>query len=87
MGKFDLNSDDVVSSIKPGWDLMASPTFKIEQIQQVLANQGRLPSIWFEQGVTGEVLNANQGGGWKKGTIRIRFEFIEDEPSPESPDL
>ena len=34
-----------------------------------------------------ELLSASLGGGWKKGKVRIRFEFVEDEPKqPENPD-
>lgn len=89
MGKFDLSSDDVVSSMEPEWELMKSPTFKIEQVQRVLAIQGRVPGDWLsEQGVKCEVLSVSQGGGWRKGKVRIRFEFVEDEPQPaEAPDV
>ncbi|MGF1989106.1 MAG: KGK domain-containing protein [Nostoc sp. ZfuVER08] len=39
-------------------------------------------SAWIGKGVACKVLLV-KGGGWQKGKIRIRFEFIPDSPPPE----
>ncbi|MEH2280207.1 MAG: KGK domain-containing protein [Nostoc sp.] len=41
-------------------------------------------SDWLVNGLNCKVLLA-QGGGWQKGKIRIRFEFVHDKPTPTKP--
>ena len=36
---------------------------------------------WVQDGVTCKVLLAS-GGGWQKGKVRLRLEFIPDQPVP-----
>ena len=84
MGRFELNSDDVVS-MKAEHSLLSTQTFKVDQANAWLKGKvSNLPE-WLEKGMACEVLSASQGGGWKKGKIRIRFEFIEDEPQTSEP--
>lgn len=39
---------------------------------------------WAANGVNCKVL-LTQGGGWQKGKIRIRFEFVPDKATPTKP--
>jgi hypothetical protein len=89
MSEFCLNPDDVVSMDEPAASLIAQdPTFRIDQLQktfrQLLGNSSVTQS-WIEDGANCQILSASTGKGWKKGKIRIRFEFVPDEPEP-SPD-
>ena len=38
---------------------------------------------WLEEGINCQFLDAQAGGGWKKGKIRLRVEIVLDEPEPE----
>jgi hypothetical protein len=53
---------------------------KIGMIKQCLGDSF---SVWITKGVPGQVL-LESGGGWQKGQIRIRFEFIPDPPPEEN---
>jgi hypothetical protein len=90
MSEFYLNPDDVVSMDEPAVSLLGyhSPTFRIDQLQktfkEILGNNS-VTQIWIGDGAGCQLLSASTGRGWKKGKIRIRFEFVPDEPEP-SPD-
>lgn len=87
----DLSDDDVVSIESSGFG--TGNTFKVSELMkkvQVFANKENRSSLypnfkvrWFtSEGVTAEVLKPN--GGWRKGRLRFRLEFIPDEPLPDS---
>ena len=40
-------------------------------------------SLVLDEGVDCQFLDAQAGGGWKKGKIRLRVEIVLDEPEPE----
>jgi hypothetical protein len=90
MSKFELNSDDVVF-MDPNQSVIGLKTFRVGQFMQTLKERmgGSTLLSWLEEGAECELLSASLGGGWKKGKVRIRFEFVEDEPkqaeNPDSP--
>lgn len=43
---------------------------------------GSAASKWLGEGIPCETLRV--GGGWEKGRVRIRLEFVPDEPTPEA---
>jgi hypothetical protein len=95
MSKFELNSGDVVS-MELKQSIAGLQTFRIDQLHQTLKEHIRASGIpfyspfpsWLGEDVECELLSASLGRGWKKGKVRIRFEFVEDEPEqPENPDF
>ncbi len=88
MSAFYLDPDDVIS-MQPSASLVPSnATFKINQLKKTLQDRiGYNTGIqaWMEDGVECELLSASKGKGWQKGKIRIRIEFVPNEPEP-SPD-
>jgi uncharacterized protein (DUF302 family) len=77
-----LSDGDVVSMLAED-GLVDAPTAKIIEIKNALADTWLVEhSAWVEKGVPCEVL-LTQGGGWQKGRIRLRIEFIpEDSNKP-----
>ena len=79
-----LSSDDVVSVEQDS--ISSSQTSTIRELMQRLgrmiyeACDGKRTGGWTENGVSCKFLSS-QGGGWQKGKIRIRFEFIPDNPT------
>jgi len=66
--------------------------FRLSPVNQLLnALQEQLNALsasvptWIEDGVECQFLKAQEGGGWKKGKIRLRVEIVPDVPEP-SPD-
>ncbi|BAZ31172.1 hypothetical protein NIES4074_36440 [Cylindrospermum sp. NIES-4074] len=85
--RVDLNDDDVLSMSRPPFEV--ATTFKISELMVkvlVFLNQGHgggseNPKVTlFANGSECNLLQAN-GGGWRKGKVRFRLEFIPDEPS------
>lgn len=93
MSEFNLNSDDVVSINEPSESLLGNrtPTFRVDQLENAIRqlimsnNSIAILQSWVQGGINCQFLSASTGKGWKKGKIRIRFEFVADEPEP-SPD-
>ncbi|MBW4644770.1 MAG: hypothetical protein KME23_17705 [Goleter apudmare HA4340-LM2] len=93
MSSFELNDDDVISMEMP--DFGTGFTFKFSELKQKVrefANQENKNSSyqnakvkWFtEAGAKCEILST-QGGGWQKGRLRFRLEFIPDKPPTPKP--
>ncbi|MBL1199127.1 MAG: hypothetical protein FWK04_08575 [Nostoc sp. GBBB01] len=83
----DLNNDDAVFMSDP--DFQTGTTFKVSELkekvrsfvnQETKGNYISSKLRWFsEGGAKCEVLRL-EGGGWQKGRLRFRLEFIPDEP-------
>jgi len=89
MSGFEPSSDDVVL-MKASENLISNTsTYQISQLKETIRQYfSRLinaPPTWLEEGVECQFLKAQEGGGWKKGKIRLRVEIVPDEPEP-SPD-
>ena len=88
MNSISPNDDDVVSMPLSGSGVMKNQTFQISEF--VLAIRGlcfqamNLPDAWFYLGVPCKFLQPD-GGGWKKGKLRFRLEFIPDDQPPPTP--
>jgi KGK domain len=83
-----LNNDDVVL-MDANVSLTECKTSKVEDIVDAIRdifNSSEI-DVWVDGGggIACKILQA-QGGGWKKGKVRISFrlEFIPDEPIPTS---
>lgn len=81
------HDDDVVTIIIDGDD----KTLKVGDLSKtvsVLISESETPTSVVEdvlqtllqEGLYCEYLNSNSGGGWKKGKLRLRFEFSTDDP-------
>ena len=70
-----LKEDDVLST--PASALMYQCTFKVSEFLTIM--QSKLPEEkLFTDGMDCEVLSA--GKAWRKGKIRLRLEFCQNEP-------
>lgn len=81
---FQVSDDDVVS-MQSNWSYLGTPTFKLGQFGKAIAEHlgnSVLPK-WFGEGVECELL-LTTGGGWQKGKIRVRFEFVPDAVEEEN---
>jgi len=86
MSAFYLDPDDVISMQQSASLVTSSATFKINQLKKTLQDRvGSGIQAWIEDGVECELLSASRGKGWQQGKIRIRIEFVPNEPEP-SPD-
>ncbi|MBW4549050.1 MAG: hypothetical protein KME25_32295 [Symplocastrum torsivum CPER-KK1] len=89
MSEFYLDPDDVISMKQQESLVGNNATFKIDQLEKRFRDMmgGTNPTTqgWMRDGVECEFLSASTGKGWQKGKIRVRFEFVPDEPEP-SPD-
>ncbi len=76
-----LNDDDVIS-IDPGQNFAKTSTSKIKEVKYSLITEWLkgLGNWVGEEGVRCQVLLANRIG-WHKGKVRLRIEFIPDNPS------
>jgi hypothetical protein len=74
-----LDGNDVVS-MEANWSLLNTPTFKVSQFTRGFSDRFGSSTVvnWLGEGVECEVLKA--GAEWRKGRIRIRFEFVPDTP-------
>jgi hypothetical protein len=81
MSNFQLNDDDVVS-MESNWSVIGSNLFKLGWLKNGLEHLNGSLKKWLGEGVECELLSA-YGGGWLKGKMRLRLEFIPDEsPTP-----
>lgn len=86
-----LSDDDVVSMAQDA-NFTGASTSTGEELMETVANllfnntslQKDTAEAWSANGLNCKVLLA-QGGGWQKGKIRIRFEFVHDKPTPTKP--
>ncbi len=94
MNSFEPERDDAVCMRDTGKSPVNNLTFLVDQLigeftSAIARNLRNSDSItakaWFEDGVECEIVDVSAGGGWKKGKIRLRLEFVPDEPEP-SPD-
>lgn len=76
---FEVDEDDVLWMAEKS--LLGTPTFLLRQLTQWFKDRVGLPQIeqCLGDGVECELLSP-RGGGWQKGKVRIRFEFVPDEP-------
>lgn len=81
-----LDDDDVVS-MDANRSLLNTPTFKVSQFARSFSDRFGSSTVvnWLGEGVECEVLKAGQE--WRQGKIRIRFEFVPDEPISDDPSL
>jgi hypothetical protein len=87
---FELNDDDVLSMENP--DFNTGRTFKVSELKAKVrefanaeSKNGYMnPKVkWFTlEGSKCDLLKT-QGGGWQKGRLRFRLEFVPDEPLPQ----
>ena len=84
---FEPHSDDVVLMNATDSLVSNTSTYRINQLKNTLKEQlKRLSasgSTWIEEGVDCQFLEAQAGGGWKKGKIRLRVEIVPNEPESE----
>jgi hypothetical protein len=76
----ELNQDDVVT-MDAHLSFSAGAIFKVGQLHRAIRNHLKEP-LWMwvrEKGVDCEVLQV-EGGGWQKGKMYLRMEFIPDRP-------
>ncbi|MBD1926490.1 hypothetical protein H6F74_09570 [Trichocoleus sp. FACHB-90] len=80
MSEFNLSDDDVVS-MNLHVSLVGNQTFKVSQFMHWFKQKvGGSAEVWTGEGVDCEVLISSTGGGWQPGKVRIRLEFVPDEP-------
>jgi KGK domain len=85
--------NDEVLFVDRGRVLMSNPTFKVSEFLDALAElvSDREPEWsednegWFSDGLSCEVLRFN-GGGWQRGKVRIRLEFLPGMPQQQLPE-
>ncbi|MEH1901910.1 KGK domain-containing protein [Nostoc sp.] len=85
-------SDEDVLSMAQDANFTEASTSTGEELMETMANllfnntglQKDTAEAWAANGLNCKVLLA-QGGGWQKGKIRIRFEFVPDKPTPTKP--
>jgi hypothetical protein len=80
MSTVELNDDDVVS-MKSEYSWIQSKLFLFKWLIDGLPRLTSCLNLWLNEGVECEVLFAN-GGGWQKGKMRLRLEFVPDNPEP-----
>jgi KGK domain len=91
--KIYLNQEDVVSMDQDA-NVAGASTSTVEELMERVRHlvhrnsnlQEDKASDWVAKGVVCKLLLA-QGGGWQKGKIRLRLEFIPDQPRSELDDL
>jgi hypothetical protein len=91
MNRFEPERDDVVWMRDTGKSPVNNLTFLVAQLTQAFTSSigsalRDTPDItakaWLGDGVECELVDVSAGGGWKKGKIRLRLEFVPDEPEP-----
>ncbi|MBE9119185.1 hypothetical protein IQ249_25375 [Lusitaniella coriacea LEGE 07157] len=53
---------------------------------RVIKNWNKKDVLLFSDGVSAELLPVS-GGGWQKGKLRLRLEFVPDSPPEENAEL
>jgi hypothetical protein len=80
-------SDDEVLFVDRGRVLMSNPTFKVSEFLDALAQSvsdresdwSEENEAWFGDGLPCEALRFTSGG-WQRGRVRIRLEFMPLKP-------
>lgn len=84
---YQPQDEDVVTMAPESSGIIKAQTFRIAEFLSAFklsAKQGfGLAEAWLQDGVKCRFLKAN-GGGWQEGKIRLRLEFIPDEPESQS---
>jgi hypothetical protein len=76
-----LSNDDVLMF---GYSIGAGQTFTVAQYREWLSSQfSGIDSNLCKSGHTANFLQALEGGGWKKGKIRVCIEVELEEPADE----
>jgi hypothetical protein len=92
MHRFEPSLDDVVMMDTSQSLIQNDPTYRVNQLKQMLKDRFNTmfsnkmfqnASIWLDEGVDCQFLDAQAGGGWKKAKIRLCVEIVLDEPEPE----
>lgn len=80
--RIEPSDDDVVSVPDIGMTPVKHPTLKAAQVRKAFSDilRQHVTYDWFNTGIECEFLKTT-GGGWKKGRLRIRLEFIPNEPT------
>jgi hypothetical protein len=83
-----LEDNDVVTAITDRGETTYKVRDFLKIMRQIFAalRNGSYLEQCLEDGGECQVLKSNTGG-WKKGKIRIRIEFIPDQPEPSSSPL
>ncbi|MBW4642933.1 MAG: hypothetical protein KME23_08045 [Goleter apudmare HA4340-LM2] len=91
MNKIVLTNNDVVSTERDiNFAEAATATSRelMEVVREWIYQHGQLGEddsvMWVKRGVDCKVL-LTTGGGWKKGKVRIRLEFIPDQQTQSLP--
>jgi hypothetical protein len=78
MDEFQLNDDDVVLMENAEATFVNAKLFKIGWFKVGLNRISSYMNNWLKEGFDCEILQA-RGGGWRKGKLRLRLEFVPDE--------
>jgi hypothetical protein len=77
MDEFPFNDHDVISIDHDG---NGTKLLKLVWFRDIIKRHlDPIASQWFGKGIECQVLSTN-GGGWQKGRVRLRLEYIPDEP-------
>jgi hypothetical protein len=82
MSQSNLDNEDVVS-MPANTNLTKLEIFRIKALKAALKEHLHFKE-WIDEGMPCEILQTT-GGGWQKGKICLRLEFIPDEPPPQPP--
>ncbi len=86
MSTVEPNDEDVLL-INTGLDFVGGKAFTCGQLRAALKDRfAKFTTNGVElsgEGISCQYLDANAGGGWKKGKVRLRVDFILDEPEPD----
>ncbi len=87
MSQLNLNDDDVVDMMS-AFNFARTYLSTFAQLKQGLRELVQPVSTkWLDNGVECKILRTT-GGGWQKGKLRLRIEFVPDEPeAPQSSDI
>jgi hypothetical protein len=89
MNKFEPDDDDVVWMKAIGKSPVRNLTFLVSQLisaftlsiqRDLIDSPETTAKTWFGEGLECEIVDVSRGGGWKEGKIRLRLEFVPDEP-------
>lgn len=79
MDEFPFNDEDVILI---DYDGQGSQLKKVRWFKDIIERYvaGEVLRQWLGKGIECQTLSIN-GGGWKKGRVRLRLEYIPDEPT------
>ena len=79
--QFPFNDDDVIS-MAPDITGNTGQILRIQNFRQAMRkNLNNYAHQWLDQGIECEILSTD-GGGWQKGRVYLRLEFIPNTPPP-----